>query len=107
LRFRETARHTTSFSFARISRRSRDPRRPSGRRVEQDKKHIQELEEPSEIVEFTVGGKIVSEFSIDNNPDAPFGIAIGNFNHASEFAYLNDNKNTLTVRRLADGGSSD
>jgi hypothetical protein len=67
------------------------------RRVEQDKKHIQELEEPSEIVEFTVGGKIVSEFSIDNNPDAPFGIAIGNFNHARGFAYLNDNKNTLTV----------
>ena len=63
--------------------------------------------EPSEIVEFTVGGKFVSEFSIDNNPDAPFGIAIGNFNHASEFAYLNDNKNTLTVWRLAGGGSSD
>jgi hypothetical protein len=49
----------------------------------------------------------VSEFSIDNNPDAPFGIAIGNFNHARGFAYLNDNKNTLTVWRLAGGGSSD
>lgn len=56
--------------------------------------------QPSEIVEFTVGDKFVSEFSIDNNIDGPFGIAIGNFGHASQFAYLNDNKNTLTVWRL-------
>jgi len=56
--------------------------------------------QPSEIVEFTIGGKFVSEFSIDNNIDGPFGIAIENLGHASQFAYLNDNKNTLTVWRL-------
>jgi hypothetical protein len=54
----------------------------------------------SEIVEFTVTGKFVSEFSIDNNIDGPFGIAIETLGHASQFAYLNDNKNTLTVWRL-------
>jgi hypothetical protein len=53
--------------------------------------------QPSEIVEFTVTGKFVSEFSIDNNIDGPFGIAIENLGHTSPFAYLNDNKNTLTV----------
>jgi hypothetical protein len=56
--------------------------------------------QPSEIVEFTIGGKFVSEFSIDNNIDGPFGIAIETLGHASQFAYLNDNKNTLTVWRL-------
>jgi hypothetical protein len=62
--------------------------------------------QPSELVEFTIGGEFVSEFSIDNSEDGPFGIAIGNFGHASQFAYLNDNRNTLTVWRLAAGESS-
>jgi hypothetical protein len=58
--------------------------------------------QPSEIVEFTVSGKFVRQFSIDPTIDAPFGIAIGEFNDANAFAYLNDNKNTLSVWRLAD-----
>jgi hypothetical protein len=56
--------------------------------------------QPSEIVEFTLAGKFVSQFSIDNSIDGPFGIAIEILGHASQFAYLNDNKNTLTVWRL-------
>jgi hypothetical protein len=35
----------------------------------------------SEIVEFTVTGKFVNEFSIDDNIDGPFGIAIENLGH--------------------------
>lgn len=58
--------------------------------------------QPSEIVEFTVTGNFVRQFSIDPNIDGPFGIAIGNFDDANEFAYLNDNRNTLSVLRLAD-----
>jgi hypothetical protein len=58
--------------------------------------------QPSEIVEFTVSGKFVRQFSIDPNIDGPFGIAIGEFNEANQFAYLNDNKNTLSVWGLAD-----
>lgn len=57
--------------------------------------------QPSEIVEFTVGGTFVRQFSIDPAIDGPFGIAIGNFSGANEFAYLNDNHNTLSVWRIA------
>ncbi|MGH7838280.1 MAG: hypothetical protein ACREQC_10730, partial [Candidatus Binataceae bacterium] len=56
--------------------------------------------QPSEIVEFTIGGRFVRQFSIDPNIDGPFGIAIGEFNDANEFAYLNDNRNTLSVLEL-------
>jgi hypothetical protein len=58
--------------------------------------------QPSEIVEFTVTGNFVRQFSIDPNIDGPFAIAIGKFDDANEFAYLNDNRNTLSVLRLAD-----
>lgn len=57
--------------------------------------------QPSEIVEFTVTGKFVNEFSIDNAIDGPFGIAIENLGHTSELAYLDDNRNTLTILKLA------
>jgi hypothetical protein len=58
--------------------------------------------QPSEIVEFTVTGNFVRQISIDPNIDGPFAIAIGKFDDANEFAYLNDNRNTLSVWRLAD-----
>jgi hypothetical protein len=58
--------------------------------------------QPSEIVEFTVTGNFVRQFSIDPNIDGPFDIAIGKFEDANEFAYLNDNRNTLSVWRLDD-----
>ncbi len=58
--------------------------------------------QPSEIVEFTISGQFVRQFSIDPNPDGPFGIAIEElFDDVNEFAYLNDNRNTLSVWQLS------
>jgi hypothetical protein len=56
---------------------------------------------PSEIVEFTPAGVFVREFNIDAGTDAAFGIATETtkgFPIDFNFAYVNDNNNTLAVR---------
>jgi len=58
--------------------------------------------QPSEVVEITATGAFVRQFSIDPNIDGPFGVAIGEFNELNEFAFLNDNNNTLSLWNFAE-----
>jgi hypothetical protein len=61
--------------------------------------------QPSEVVEInpaTVPATFVRQFSIDPNIDGPFGVAIGEFNELNEFAFLNDNNNTLSLWNFAE-----
>ena len=56
--------------------------------------------QPSEIVEFTVGGKFIFQFPIDPNNGGAFGIAIGPSPLGDDFfrfAAVDDNNDTLTV----------
>ncbi|CAM2161789.1 hypothetical protein BC2230_100159 [Burkholderia cepacia] len=60
-----------------------------------------DAQQPSEIVEFTVDGRSVAQMQVDTVPGAAFGPAFG---HASkdqrQFAAVDDNTNTATVRTL-------
>jgi uncharacterized protein (TIGR03118 family) len=53
--------------------------------------------QPSELVEFTPGGKFVGQFSIDPNPGGAFGIALANVDGELRFAAVNDNTASLDV----------
>jgi hypothetical protein len=53
--------------------------------------------QPSELVEFTPGGKFVAQISIDPAFDGPFGIALQVSHGQVSFAAVNDNQNTLEV----------
>jgi len=57
---------------------------------------------PSEIIEFTVGGKFVREFNLDAAVDAPFGIATvpDDDDVGFNFAAVNDNTNAVWVLDL-------
>ncbi|KVS77968.1 hypothetical protein WK41_04950 [Burkholderia cepacia] len=60
-----------------------------------------DAQQPSEIVEFTVDGRFVAQMQGDTVPGAAFGLAFG---HGSkdqrQFAAVDDNTNTATVRTL-------
>ncbi|KVQ30005.1 hypothetical protein WK78_05000 [Burkholderia cepacia] len=60
-----------------------------------------DAQQPSEIVEFTVDGRFVAQMQVDTVPGAAFGLAFG---HGSkdqrQFAAVDDNTNTATVRTL-------
>jgi hypothetical protein len=57
--------------------------------------------QPSEIVEFTTGGKFVREFSIDPNSGSAFAILnVGSF-RANQFAYVDDFSSIINILRLA------
>ncbi len=56
--------------------------------------------QPSELVEFTQQGKFVSQFQLDPNPDAAFGIAFNVSNGKVRFAAVNDNQNTVSIWTL-------
>ena len=52
----------------------------------------------NEIVEFTAGGKFVSEFSIDSTPGSAFGLALTHAaDHTFRFAAVDDGQNVLDV----------
>ena len=57
--------------------------------------------QPSEIVEFTVGGRFIGELSMDPNLGGAFGLNITNdTDDAVRFAAVDDNANTITIWRL-------
>jgi hypothetical protein len=53
--------------------------------------------QPSELIEFTPGGKFVGEFSIDSSPGAAFGLAVSNVGGVLRLAAVDDNTNSLDV----------
>jgi hypothetical protein len=55
---------------------------------------------PSTLVEITQHGKFVSEFQLDPNPDAAFGLAIDSSDGHLRFAAVNDNQNTVSIWTL-------
>jgi len=57
--------------------------------------------QPSEIIEFTLGGTLVREWSIDPNQGAAFAILNVQTDNANQFAYVDDFSSTLTILRLA------
>jgi hypothetical protein len=57
--------------------------------------------QPSELVEFTQYGKFVSQFQLDPNPVAPFGIAFDVSDGKVRFAAVNDNQNTVSIWTLS------
>jgi hypothetical protein len=60
-------------------------------------------QQPSEIVEFTVDGHFIAQFSVDSVPGSAFGLAFGlNSKRLLQFAAVDDNTNTATVWTLRD-----
>jgi hypothetical protein len=56
--------------------------------------------QPSELVEFTRGGKFVAEYSVDPNIGGSFGLAFGVINGHTTFAAVDDNTAQLKVWTL-------
>lgn len=56
--------------------------------------------QPSELVEFTRGGKFVAEYSVDPNLGGSFGLAFGVVNGHTTFAAVDDNTSELKVWEL-------
>ena len=53
--------------------------------------------QPSELIEFTPGGKFVGEFSIDPTEGGAFGLAVTNVGGVLRLAAVDDNTNSLDV----------
>ena len=62
--------------------------------------------QPSELVEFTKGGKFVSEYSVDAVPASAFALAFGTIDGKLSLAAVDDNTNTLDVWTLPTPGHS-
>jgi hypothetical protein len=58
--------------------------------------------QPSEIVEFTVDGQFVTEFSVDANNGGAFGINTQNIGGGTRFAAVDDNANSLLMSTIID-----
>jgi hypothetical protein len=56
--------------------------------------------QPSEIVEFTIGGKFVKEISVDPNFGGSFGLAVMTKGDTAHFAAVNDNVPVLLIWTL-------
>jgi hypothetical protein len=56
--------------------------------------------QPSEIVEFTVGGKFVKEISVDPNFGGSFGLAVMTHKDTARFAAVDDNVPVLLIWTL-------
>ncbi len=56
-----------------------------------------DMNQTSELVEFTTKGMFVSELSVDPNPGGAFAIGFGDFNGKLSFAAVDDNTDTLDV----------
>jgi len=63
----------------------------------------QDPSEPSEIVEFTRGGRFVRQYSVDPNLGAAFALGIANHDDAKVFAYVDDFLSNCTILNLAAG----
>jgi hypothetical protein len=58
--------------------------------------------QPSELVEFTPGGKFVRQFSIDPNNGSAFAILnVDDEDRANQFAYVDDFSSTLSILELS------
>lgn len=57
--------------------------------------------QPSELVEFTVGGKFVRQFSIDPNTGSAFAILNVPMFGTNQFAYVDDFSSTMTILELS------
>jgi hypothetical protein len=54
--------------------------------------------QPSELVEFTLDGKFVAQFSVDKNNGGAFGVGVESLAPTSlKVAAVDDNTNTLTI----------
>jgi hypothetical protein len=53
--------------------------------------------QPSELVEFTRGGKFVGEYSVDPSLGGSFGLAFGVVNGHATFAAVDDSTSQLKV----------
>lgn len=53
--------------------------------------------QPSEIVEFTKGGRFVREISVDQNGGGSFGLNVATFRDSARFAFVDDNVNALYI----------
>src|SRR5271156_1736585 len=53
--------------------------------------------QPSEIVEFTIGGRFVKEISVDPNPGGAFGLAVMTQGDVARFAAVDDNASVLLI----------
>ena len=53
--------------------------------------------QPSELVEFTLEGKFVSQYSVDKNNGGAFGIGLTVVDGAVRFAAVDDNANSLSM----------
>lgn len=56
--------------------------------------------QPSEIVEFTLGGKFVKQLSVDPALGGSFGLNVQTWNGLSTFAAVDDNTSTLMIWKL-------
>jgi hypothetical protein len=56
--------------------------------------------QPSEIVEFTIGGKFVKEISVDPSPGGSFGLAVMTQGDVARFAAVDDNASVLLIWTL-------
>jgi len=57
--------------------------------------------QPSEIVEFTIGGRFVKEISVDPNPGGAFGLAVMTHGDVARFAAVDDNASVLLIWTLS------
>ena len=57
--------------------------------------------QPSEIVEFTVGGKFVKEISVDPATGGSFGLNVASAHDIATFAAVDDNANVLLIWSLS------
>jgi hypothetical protein len=57
--------------------------------------------QPSEIVEFTIGGRFVKEISVDPNPGGAFGLAVMTQRDVARFAAVDDNASVLLIWTLS------
>jgi hypothetical protein len=57
--------------------------------------------QPSEIVEFTVTGQFVTQFSVDPSQGGSFGLAVNVQNNIATFAAVDDNTASLLIFTLA------
>ncbi|HWZ50396.1 MAG TPA: hypothetical protein VNW54_02920 [Granulicella sp.] len=61
--------------------------------------------QPSEIVEFTVDGKFVTQLSVDPNQGGAFGLAVRTTDDKAILAAVNDNTSTLLIWTLNEGAN--
>ena len=59
-----------------------------------------DVNQPSEIVEFTITGKFVGQLSVDKAQGGSFGLAVSTVNNVSRLAAVDDNTATLTIWTL-------